>query len=261
MEEKMIIIYILVAILGLCVGSFLNVVIYRIPNNMNLAYPASHCPKCQEKIKWYDNIPVLSYIFLGGKCRHCKEKITVRYLLVEVLNALLWLLSAYVFWKESAVYSIVIMLVSSVLICITFIDIEHLIIYDRFQIMLLILAIIAIFFDKRVNLDSKLIGFIFGALFFMIMHVGAKVVLKKDGLGGGDVKLAAICGLLLGFDRGFVAIIIASVMGSVVLLIVNRIRKDKKSQEYPFAPFIVLGVMISLYIGQYICEWYLDLFI
>ena len=261
MEEKMIIIYILVAILGLCVGSFLNVVIYRIPNNMNLAYPASHCPKCQEKIKWYDNIPVLSYIFLGGKCRHCKEKITVRYLLVEVLNALLWLLSAYVFWKESAVYSIVIMLVSSVLICITFIDIEHLIIFDCFQIMLLILAIIAIFFDKRVNFDSKLIGIIFGTVFFMIMHAGAKVVLKKDGLGGGDVKLAAICGLLLGFGRGFVAIIIASVMGSVVLLIVNRIRKDKKNQEYPFAPFIVLGVMISLYIGQYICEWYLDLFI
>ena len=96
----LIVTYILSGLIGLCVGSFLNVVIYRIPNNMNLSKPASHCPKCDYQLHWYDNIPVLSYLMLGGKCRKCKQPISIRYMLVELSNMLLWLLAVYLFWEN-----------------------------------------------------------------------------------------------------------------------------------------------------------------
>ena len=112
--------YILAGILGLCVGSFLNVVIYRLPNGMNLAKPDSHCTTCDYMLKWYDNIPVLSYIILGGKCRKCKQKISPRYMLVELLNALLWLLAAHLFWEKSIVYAVLTAVVLSTLVCIFF---------------------------------------------------------------------------------------------------------------------------------------------
>ena len=92
--------YILAGLIGLCVGSFLNVVIYRVPNGMNISKPASHCTKCGYELRWYDNIPILSYLMLGGKCRKCKEHISIRYTLVEIFNMLLWLLSVYLFLKK-----------------------------------------------------------------------------------------------------------------------------------------------------------------
>ena len=103
-EYILIVTYILAGLVGLCVGSFLNVVIYRVPNDMSLAKPASHCPKCGYVLHWYDNIPILSYLMLGGKCRKCKEHISIRYTLVEIFNMLLWLLSVYLFWEELLEY-------------------------------------------------------------------------------------------------------------------------------------------------------------
>jgi len=117
----MIEVYILAVVLGLCIGSFLNVVIYRLPNNMSLSKPSSHCTKCNYSLKWYDNIPVLSYIFLGGKCRKCKSAISPRYVLVELFNAIIYALCVMLFWKQSIVYAITAMLLSSVLICVFFI--------------------------------------------------------------------------------------------------------------------------------------------
>ena len=98
-------VYILSGLLGLCVGSFLNVVIYRLPNNMSLANPGSHCTSCQYSLRWYDNIPVVSYLLLGGKCRKCKSRISPRYMLVELLNSVLWVLSVALFWESSVVYA------------------------------------------------------------------------------------------------------------------------------------------------------------
>ena len=104
-EFTMLCVYILSGILGLCVGSYLNVVIYRLPNEMNLSKPGSHCTKCNYSLKWYDNIPVLSYLILGGKCRKCKSPISPRYMIVELFNAALWLLSVALYWEASPVYA------------------------------------------------------------------------------------------------------------------------------------------------------------
>lgn len=253
-----IIICVLTALLGLCVGSFLNVVIYRVPNGMSIAMPPSHCPKCGYKLKWYDNIPVLSYLILGGKCRSCKEPISPRYTIVELLNMLLWLLFALSF-HDNIFYLVVCCLAASTLVVIAFIDLEHMLIFDRFQIIMLALGVLAIFADPSVVWWERLIGFAAGGLLFFAFYGVAYLVYKQEGMGFGDVKLAAVCGLLLGWKNLIVMVLVASLVGSVVLLILKFARKDESKKEYPFAPFIALGTVVAMLVGNYIVQWYITL--
>ncbi len=248
-------------IIGLCVGSFLNVVIYRVPNGMSIAKPDSHCPKCKNPIKWYDNIPVLSYLFLGGKCRHCKEKISIRYTIVEIVNALLWVLSVVMFWKQSIFFSILVALACSVLICVFFVDLEHMIIPDSFNIALLLIAIAGLFanFDKHNGWESKLLGFALAGGLFLVLHYGCIILLKKEGLGGGDVKLMAVCGMLLGATYSLIAILFASVIASLVLIFIKGVKHYSRDKEYPFAPFLVIGILLALFFGYYIYTGYMEL--
>ena len=181
--------YVLSGVLGLCVGSFLNVLIYRWPNNMSIAKPNSHCPTCKYELRWYDNIPVLSYLMLGGKCRSCKTHISFRYTAVELANTLLWLLCALLFWQKSIPLACIYMVVCSIFICIFFIDLEHKIILDRFQIALLVLGIASIFFDKDVAWGSHIIGGLGGFVVFYLISWGFEILRHKEGLGGGDVPV------------------------------------------------------------------------
>lgn len=252
-------VYILAGLIGLCVGSFLNVVIYRLPNNMSMSKPASHCTKCDYTLKWYDNIPVLSYIMLGGKCRKCKEPISPRYIAVEILNAALWILSVFLFWEKNPVYAVISAIVLSVLICIFFIDLEHMLIYNRFVIIIGIAGAVAIFFDKNIRWYDHLIGAAAFGLFFLLIYYGAILILKREGLGFGDVKLAFAAGLLLGWQRMLFAMLIASVSASIILLIVRKARGDEKDREYPFGPFISVGVAFALLFGWPIISWYASL--
>lgn len=256
-----IVIYTFVAIIGLCVGSFLNVVIYRVPLGMSVAFPGSHCPKCDYELRWYDNIPVLSYLILKGKCRKCHEPISIRYTLVEIANMVLWLVCAILFWKESP-ESIILacsaMIVCSVLICIFFIDLEHMLIFNRFTITVALMGIVAMFLDDYTIWDH-VIGGASGALLFVGLYFGAILVLKKEGFGWGDVKLVAAAGLLLGWQRLILAMLVASILGSVVLVVIKLINKDENGKEYPFAPFIVVGIMTALLFGTPIINWYLQL--
>ncbi len=246
-------------VLGLCVGSFLNVVIYRLPLKMSLSKPSSHCTTCDYVLRWYDNIPVISYIMLGGKCRSCKERISPRYMLVELANGILWLLCVILFWKQSPVYAVLTALAITVMICIFFIDLEHLIIFNRFSIALALLGVGCIFTDPYTVWYDHLIGALAGALLFLLIYFGAILVLKKEGMGFGDVKLAAAGGLLLGWQRFIFAIIVASVTASIVLLIIRIKNKHEKGREYPFGPFIVLGITLSLFVGAPIMDWYIGL--
>lgn len=258
-QYYIIVTYILAGLLGLCVGSFLNVVIYRVPNNMNLAKPASHCPKCGYVLRWYDNIPILSYLMLGGKCRSCKEHISIRYTLVEILNMLLWLLSVYLFWEESIVYSVIAMLASTLLVCVFFIDLEHMLIFNRFSISIAVLGIVAMFFDDYTEIIDHILGGVIGGGIFVLLYYGAIWVLKKEGFGWGDVKLVAAAGLLLGWQKLLFAMLVASITGSIVLLAIRAIKKDEEGKEYPFAPFIVAGIMISMFVGAEVIQWYTNL--
>lgn len=260
-EYMMIVTYILAGLVGLCVGSFLNVVIYRVPNNMSLAKPASHCPKCGYVLHWYDNIPILSYLMLGGKCRGCKEHISIRYTLVEIFNMLLWLLSVYLFWEESIVYSVIAMLASSLLICIFFIDLEHMLIFNRFSISIAVLGIVAMFFDNFTSIADHIIGGVVGGGLFVLLYFASIWILKKEGFGWGDVKLVAAAGLLLGWQKLIFAMLVASVIGSIVLLLIRAIKNDEQGKEYPFAPFIVAGIMVAMFVGTNVIEWYTNLLI
>ncbi len=268
MEQEIfyqIVLYIISGIYGLCVGSFLNVVIYRTPLNMSVAKPASHCPNCNNPIKWYDNIPVLSYILLKGKCRNCKEPISVRYTLVEIANALFWLLSVFVFMQKGLIYILISAICSSVLVCIFFIDLEHKIILDRFQIILLSLALIITAFDTVKDFKS-LYSHLFGGLFgFLTTYIIGYLVSKKVGreaLGGGDIKLCGVMGLLLGFPKFLLGIILASLTACVLVLISNIKAKNKNTEsEFPFAPFLTVGFLVALFFGEKIISLYLSLFI
>ena len=256
--------YVLAGLLGLCVGSFLNVVIYRVPNGMSLATPSSHCPRCKYVLKWYDNVPVLSYLFLGGKCRKCKVRIPVRYTLVEIANMLLWLLCVYLLWDRSVVLCVLSAIASSVFLCVFFIDLEHKLIFDRFVIILAALGIVWMFFDTDFVWYSHLIGGVAGfAAFWLIGYLFYKLR-GIEGLGGGDVKLVGAAGLLLGWERMLLSVLIASILASIVLIFATKIAQkrgndDADSREYPFAPFLTLGFTVSMFFGTKIIAAYLSL--
>lgn len=252
-------VYILAGLLGLCVGSFLNVVIYRLPLGMSLARPGSHCTKCDYTLRWYDNIPVLSWLILGGRCRSCREPISIRYTAVELANTALWLLCAMLFREKSLVYATVCAIVCSVLICIFCIDLEHMLIYNRFVLLVAAGGAIAMLYDGYTKPLDHVIGAVIGGGVFALLYFGALLIRKQEAMGFADVKLAAAAGLLLGWQRFVLAILVSSVVGSVVLLILNRVKNQERNTEYPFGPFIVGGVLLALLAGEPILDGYVAL--
>ena len=250
--------YVLAGVLGLAVGSFLNVVIYRLPNKMSLAKPNSHCPICKYELRWYDNIPVISYLALGGKCRSCKARISPRYAAVELVNALLWILSVALFFKDSPALALLYAAASSIFICIFFIDLEHKIIFDRFHVMLLAIAIATIFLDTRVGWLSRIIGGASGFLLFFLVAICFERISGKEGLGGGDIKLVGVAGLLLGWEGLLLALLIATVPAAVIMLIASR-GKSGEEREFPFAPFLSFGFCVAMFWGPQIVGCYLSL--
>lgn len=277
-EYYKIVAFILAGLLGVCVGSFLNVVIYRVPLGMSLAKPDSHCPNCKYKLKWSDNIPVLSYLFLGGKCRSCKQPISFRYPAVELFNMLAWLGAVWMFWDLSKPFAVIAALASTLLICVFFIDLDHMLVFDRFVIMLAVLGVLTMFFDPYYGWLSHLIGGVVGFAFLYGVHALFYYGFKKDALGGGDIKLTGAVGLLLGWERLLLAIVLASLSACVVLLIVSRrqtadgftpdeqgeaedIHNDTaQGKEYPFAPFLCTGFWVAMMFGVQILTAYLNLF-
>lgn len=252
-------VYVLAGIFGLCVGSFLNVVIYRVPLGMSLARPGSHCTKCDYSLRWYDNIPVLSWIMLGGRCRKCREPISIRYTAVELANTVLWLLCAMLFWEQNPVYAIVCAIVCSVLICIFYIDLEHMLIYNRFVLLIAAGGLITMFHDGYTKPIDHVIGALAGGGVFALLYFGAILILKREAMGFADVKLAAAAGLLLGWQKFILAILVGSVVGSFVLVILNRVKNQERNTEYPFGPFIVGGMLLALLVGDAILTWYVAL--
>ena len=172
MEGFEVILCIYTVLVGLCVGSFLNVLIYRLPREESLISPPSHCPSCNTPIKWYDNIPIFSYLFLGGKCRSCKTKISPRYIAVEALNAALWVLCLFAF--EMSFYSVFAMLFCSCMIAVFFIDLKHMIIPDSLVIAVAVIAAASFFFGDFIlfkqtvllSVWEKIIGGVGAGVFF-----------------------------------------------------------------------------------------------
>ncbi len=243
-----------VVISGLIIGSFLNVCIYRIPRDESIIVPGSRCPKCGAKINPWDNIPILSYVVLKGKCRNCKARISPRYPLIEAITALLALGLLYRFGAtlDFAIYFIWV----CALVVVTFIDIDHQIIPDRISISGILIGLVVIYW-LPVSYKEALIGLVLGGGILMGVVYGYFFITGKQGMGGGDVKLLAMIGVFIGWKGVLFTILISSAIGSVVgLTWIVLTHKDTRS-PIPFGPFLSLGAIIYLFWGGAVIDWYM----
>lgn len=236
---------IIVFLFGALIGSFLNVVISRVPKNESVVFPGSHCPKCKRAIKAYENIPILSYIVLQGKCSGCSEKISIIYPLVEFLTAINFYL---VYWNyglsvEAGVYAIT----SAILIVIFFIDLKHYIIPDNAVVGIGILAIVQIFTTKQISFLNAALSTVITFLFFYLIFV-----LSKGKFGGGDVKLLTALALFFGWPYINILIIVSSLSALLVGTILIMSGKMEKNDPIPFGPYIVFSALIIIINGDFI---------
>lgn len=242
---------------GAVIGSFLNVCIVRIPENISIARPASHCPQCKKPIAFYDNIPMVSYIILGGRCRHCRLAIPFRYFLVEMLTAVL--LPVLFFWFGMTPALALSFLFCSALIVITFIDLKLQIIPDIISLPGIPLCFLCSFFVPWTNpLDSG-IGILVGGGVLYGVAAGYFYLAKKEGMGGGDIKLLAMIGAFLGWKGALIALVVGSFAGSVVGVAAMLLRGKDLKYAVPFGPFLSLGALCSLLYGEKLLHWYMTL--
>ncbi len=258
-------IYLSVFAYGLIMGSFLNVCIYRIPKELSVVRPSSLCPSCGKSVKFYDNIPVLSYIILGGKCRSCGTRISARYPLVELLNAILYVIALNRFGISSLPVLLVFCILLSALVVITFIDLDHQIIPDVISIPGIPIGILAGTFllpdpfmrDEALGFVNSLLGFLAGGLGFYSIAVLGKLIFRKDAMGGGDIKLMAMIGAFLGWKGAVFTTFMGSLFGSVIGIGLIIIKGREWGARIPFGPYLALGAVASLFWGQEILTWYL----
>jgi leader peptidase (prepilin peptidase)/N-methyltransferase len=245
-----------VALAGLFIGSFLNVCIHRIPRGESIVWPPSRCPKCSTPIRPVDNVPVVSYLLLGGRCRACGEPISVRYPVVELLSALLAVSMLYRFgWGFTfAVYYAW----ACVLLVVTFIDIDHRIIPDRFSIGGMVAGLALVPFMPLTYKDS-LLGLALGGGLLLAVIYGYYLVTGKEGMGGGDVKLLAMIGVFTGWKGVLFTVFAASVAGTAVgipFALITKKGEGAMKTAVPFGPFLALGALLYVYWGERVISWY-----
>ena len=249
--------YIFAFIFGAVVGSFLNVCICRLPKSESIVFPPSHCPNCDYKIPFYDNIPILSYLLLRGKCRSCKGRISPQYPIVELLNALLTLFLLMRFGPSPAF--LVLFLFCSAMVVITFIDLEHQIIPDVISLPGIAVGFIFSFFIPQLGWKSSLIGIaVGGGSLWLVAHV-YELISKKEGMGGGDIKLLAMMGAFFGWKAIPFIIFVSSLVGSMIGITVMLVQKKDAKMAIPFGPFLALGAILYIFFGRQVIQWYLNL--
>lgn len=241
------------AAFGAVVGSFLNVVIYRLPRAESLVFPSSHCPRCGSKIRARDNVPVVAYLVLRGRCRDCGERIAGRYPLVEALTAALaaGLWFRYGFSVSCAVYFVFL----AGLVAITFIDIDHRIIPDSLSLGGVVVGFVSAFFTP-VGWVGSLLGIALGGGVLLAVALGYYVVTRREGMGLGDVKLLAAIGAFLGWRAVLFTVFVSSVLGSVVGLTIMAAQRSGLRLEVPFGPFLAFGATLYVFFGPPIIRWY-----
>ena len=259
-----ILIMVFIFLFGIIIGSFLNVCIYRIPKEESIAASGSACQSCGARLTFVDLIPVFSYIVLGGKCRHCKAKISAQYPIIETLTGLLFLLLYLKFGL--AWVTLVYAALAALLVVITLIDYRHMIIPNGLVIAGLVVGtaqLAASIFTKGIfeGWTVYAIGFLAGGLPLFIIAAFCTYVLKKDAIGGGDIKLMAFAGLILGWKLIIPAYFIGIVVGAVASIILMATGKKKRGDEIPFGPFLCLGIAVSMFFGSEIINWYVGMII
>jgi len=250
-------ILILLFVLGGSVGSFLNVCIVRIPEKLSIVMPPSHCPRCKKPIAFYDNIPLLSYMILGGRCRNCKQPIPFRYFVVELLTAAV-LPGLYV-WYGLTLPLALSFIFCAALIVITFIDLQLQIIPDMISLPGIPLCFLCSFVVPWTTPLESAIGILVGGGVLYGVAAGYYFFRKKEGMGGGDIKLLAMIGAFLGWKGALVALVVGAFAGSIIGITVMLLKGKDMKYAIPFGPFLSLGALCSLLYGTELLHWYLSL--
>lgn len=241
----MIIFFIAIFIFGAIIGSFLNVCIYRIPREESIAYPPSHCTNCNNVIKWYDLIPLLSYMFLRGKCRYCRKKVSIRYPVIEFITGILFLIT---FEKYGISLNFVkYILLINILIVIGMIDLDTTDVYFSTTLTGIISStvFIGIYFYMGIPVRSYIYGGILGGGFLSII-----ILITKGGMGWGDAEICLLCGLFLGLKLTIVMLFLSFIIGSTVGLILILSGKKSRKDYIPFGPSIVMATILTIFLGE-----------
>lgn len=241
------------ALVGALIGSFLNVCIYRLPARESLAQPGSRCPQCQTAIAWHDNVPILSYLWLRGRCRRCRAPIAWRYPLVEALNAAGY---GFIAWRfggtaTACVYA----LLFSVLLVVTFIDLDHMIVPDRITLPGMALGLVvgtALLPQWWDSIGGLALG---GGMLYGMAWI-SPYLFGKEGMGGGDIKLLAMIGAFLGWQQVLLTLIVGGLVGAGVGAALIGARIMTRGAYIPFGPFLSLGAVVAMLYGTEILDWY-----
>ena len=264
-------------VLGLVIGSFLNVVILRLPQGASITLPRSHCPNCKQMIHWYDNVPVMSYLLLRGRCRHCKKRISARYPFIEALSGIVGLLLCLRFgltieWAISFAFS-------SALIVLAFIDLDHRILPDRITLNGIWIGILISVYlaqpsplvsrlfrsagiegvnPRLVALTASLLGALIGGGLLWAVAEAYLRLRGIEGMGFGDVKMMAMVGAFLGAPLALLTIMIGSLLGSIIGLVFIRLANKTSQYELPFGTFLSFAGIIAVLYGEDLVRWYVS---
>ncbi len=243
---------------GLCVGSFLNVCIVRLPNGVSVVFPASRCPKCGHSLSWWENIPVVSFLLLKGRCKECKAPISIRYPIVELITGVITLL----LWKKfgPSTEFIVYFIFSCGLIVVTFIDLAHKIIPDVISLPGILLGVCSSFILPSLSWLDSLVGVLVGGGILYLVTWGYYLITKRVGMGGGDIKLLAMIGAFLGWQAIPFVIFISALTGSVIGILFILIKGKGRNYQIPFGPFLAFAAFVQLFWGNEIIRHYTSLF-
>ena len=242
--------YIVIFIFGIIIGSFLNVCIYRIPLHQSIVTVSSHCMTCGRKLKWYDMIPVFSWLLLGGKCRNCKSKISLQYPVIESLNGILYVVICLVNGMD--LFSLIYCLMTSALLTLSLIDWRTYEIPPGINAFLFILGVAAAVLDRG-NLLSHMAGMVCVSGFLGILYL----ISRGRAIGGGDIKLMFACGLILGWKQIILAFLLGCIIGSVIHLI--RIRVQGEGHVLAMGPYLSAGIFLAALWGNAWISWYISL--
>ena len=242
----------IVFILGACIGSFLNVIIYRTEKEISIINPPSFCPKCKKEIAWYDNIPIISYLILGGRCRNCLAKIDIQYPIVEFLSGFITLIF-YMKWKNNPAWLLASLLISYLLIVVSVVDFKTMMLSDLFSYLIALIGVVSSFSnplfegDILFKIKQSLIGIITGAgILFSLMFIGKKIY-QKDVMGEGDIFLMGAIGSFVGFKGIIDVLVISSLLGALYGVSLIFLKKLNRFSYIPFGPFIAVGAIIKIY--------------
>lgn len=255
-----VLIQIVIVILGLCFGSFASVIVRRLPNKEKIfSLDRSRCPHCKNVISWWQNIPLLSFVLLKGKCAHCHAQISWRYPLLEVLMATLFWLAYMKLGLSWTLLEILIFIFG--LVTVSFIDFDHYILPDVFTLSGIVTGLVGAFLNPDRSVSSALAGvFIGGGSLWLIAYL-YWVLRKQEGLGGGDIKLIAWIGAVLGWPAVPFVIFSGSLIGSAAGLLVAFRKKEGLQSVIPFGPFLALGALLYLFVGRELGLWYVNFFL